>query len=315
MRKSLLKESSANAVRLFEKRLSFLKPGCTRCFPQYDPKPLGLRKRIRVNTKNENLPKISMVIPTLNQASFLERAIKSIIDQQYPRLELILVDGGSTDGSREIIEKYAGHFAWWVSEADKGQAEALNKGFFHSGGEILGWLNSDDCFAPGALWTVAACFLDSPDADVIYGQRVLINEKGDDIGRWILPQHDDKILSWADFIPQETVFWRRSIWEEVGERLDEEFRFALDWDLLLRFREAGAKMKRVPHYLGLFRIHEEQKTHKDMEVSGRGEMERLWARSLGYVPRRERVIAAAGWYLMKARILEWLCSAGMVRYD
>lgn len=144
----------------------------------------------------------------------------------------------------------------------------------------MAWLNSDDLLLPGALNVVGEYFASHPEVDLVYGHRILIDEEGAEIGRWVLPPHSDKALSWADFIPQETLFWRRSLWDRVGG-IDESFRFAMDWDLLLRFRDAGARMVRLPHFLGAFRIHGAQKTSAQINEIGMREMEILRKRVHG----------------------------------
>jgi glycosyltransferase involved in cell wall biosynthesis len=283
--------------------------------PQYSPRPLRFIQSQNLVSIPRNPPVISVVIPSFNQAVFLERAIQSLVTQRYPRLELVVVDGGSTDGSMEIIEKHSRHLAWWCSEPDDGQTQALNKGFTHTTGDIMAWLNSDDCLAPGVLARVAEYFAGHSDVDAVYGHRILIDENDRDIGRCILPLHDDRVLSWADFIPQETLFWRRCLWKNVGGKLDEGFGFAMDWELLLRFRASGAKIIRLPYFMGLFRIHSEQKTSAKIQEIGLAEMQMLRERYLGIVPPQYRVALGVIWYLLKARFVEYLWKTGMVRYD
>jgi glycosyltransferase involved in cell wall biosynthesis len=256
-----------------------------------------------------------VVIPSFNQAAFLGKAIQSVLDQQYPRLELIVVDGGSRDGSRAVIERYAPSLTWWCSEPDTGQANALNKGFARTSGDIMAWLNSDDRLAPGALARVAACFLRRIDVDVVYGHRILIDETDKDIGRWILPPHDGRALRWVDYVPQETLFWRRDLWARAGGGLNERYHFALDWDLLLRFRGAGGKMLRLPYFLGLFRVHAAQKTMETIEATGFREMRALRERTLGYAPSPRRVGMAVVWYLLKARFCESMWKIGVWPYE
>src|SRR5205085_11570381 len=125
---------------------------------------------------------------------------KSILDQNYPDLELIVVDGGSKDETVAVIKQYAARIAWWVSEPDSGQTEAINKGFARSSGEIMAWINSDDLAAPGSLFRVADWFATHPETDVVYGDRLLIDENGGEVSRWILPAHSSRVLEWADFI-------------------------------------------------------------------------------------------------------------------
>lgn len=227
-----------------------------------------------------NAPRIALVTPSFRQARFLGRTIDSVLQQNYPALEYFVQDGGSDDGSVEVLKSYGDQLSGWVSAPDGGQSQAINAGFARTSGEIMAWLNSDDLLLPGSMATVADYFATHPQVDVVYGHRILIDEEDREIGRWVLPPHSDTVLSWADFVPQETLFWRRSLWEKVGG-IDESFRFAMDWDLLLRFRDAGAQMVRLPYFLGAFRIHEAQKTSAVINQIGVQEMARLRRRALG----------------------------------
>jgi glycosyltransferase involved in cell wall biosynthesis len=266
----------------------------------------------------ETLPSISIVVPSFNHASYLRQTLDSIINQGYPKLQIIVVDGGSSDGSQEILFEYQDELTYWVSEPDCGQANALNKGFAKATGEILAWLNSDDVYLPGALWRAAQCFLERPAIDVCYGHRVLLDEKGFEIGRWVLPRYDSAILRYADFIPQETLFWRRSIWEKAGTRIDESFEFALDWDLILRFQHAGAKFERLPFFIGGFRCHSAQKTAAAIDTIGCREMDILKKRygfdhSNWASAAKMRVVLAT--FLARARIYELAWKQGYVRFE
>lgn len=244
-------------------------------------------------------PCISIITPSFRQAAFIGRTIASVLDQQYPNLEYVVQDGGSEDGTREILESFSERLASWDSRPDSGQTEAINRGFARTSGEIMAWLNSDDILLPGALAYVAEHFVRHPEIDVVYGHRILIDENDRQIGRWIMPPHSDEVLSWADFIPQETMFFRRRIWDKAGGRVDESFRFAMDWDLLLRFREAGARFERLPRFIGGFRIHPQQKTSAVISEVGFQEMNRLRQRVLGRVPSGIEVRKAVLPYLLK----------------
>jgi len=244
-------------------------------------------------------PKISIVTPSFRQAAFIERTLASVVDQGYPNLEYYVQDGGSEDGTCAILERYADRLAGWQSRPDRGQSQAINRGFAKTSGEIMAWLNSDDVLLPGALAYVADFFARNPNVDVIYGHRAIIDEKDRQIGRWILPAHDDTVLSWADYVPQESLFWRRAIWDKAGGRVDESFRFAMDWDLLVRFREAGARFARVPRFLAAFRVHPEQKTSAAINDIGFEEMNRIRQRVLGRVPTTIEVRKAVLPYLVK----------------
>jgi GT2 family glycosyltransferase len=226
---------------------------------QHPPKPLTVARDEAAAVPPRPAPSIALVTPSLNQAQFIERTLRSVAAQEYPELEHVVRDGGSTDGTLDLLGKHNGALTWH-SEPDAGQAAALNAGFAATHGEIMGWLNADDLLLPGALAAVARHFAAHPEIDLIYGHRALIDEEDRQIGAWVMPPHEREAFLWADWIPQETMFFRRSLWERAGGTLDENFHFALDWDLLLRFDAAGARMERLPHTLGAFRIHGAQKT-------------------------------------------------------
>ncbi len=300
-------------VTFISRKIKFLRPSFVRCAPHYAPRPIKINGGQNLQLPSGH-PSISIVIPSLNQGRFLKKAIASILDQQYPSLELIVVDGGSTDESKSIIKKYSNHINWWCSEPDAGQTQALNKGFARSGGQIMAWLNADDRLLPNSLARVSAVMACRPDVDVVYGQRILIDEDDKEIGRWILPRHNDRVLSWADFIPQETMFWRRGLWKKTGGRLDESFDFAMDWDLLLRFRDVNAKIIRLPYFLGLFRIHHEQKTSALIDEIGFEEMQKLRRRCLGYTPSQWQCLRGVSGYLIAGRFTEFIRKAGLIYY-
>ena len=253
--------------------VNLLLPGCTRLEAHYKPRKIPTTSNFPIAKNTGKYPRISIVVPSYNQGHFIGATLESITSQAYPNLELIIADGGSNDDTIEVIKKYSSQIKWWVSEADDGQASAINKGMSHATGEILAWLNSDDCLMPGALFRVASQFMKSADTEVVYGHRVLINEAGEDVGKWVMPGHRKFILTYADFIPQETMFWRADLWKKVGGRLDESFCFAMDWELIRRFIKANAKFKLIPAFLGQFRMHEMQKTNANIESDGFKEME------------------------------------------
>ena len=211
---------------------------------------------------------------------FLDRTIYSVVTQNYPSLEYVVQDGGSTDNTVDVLRRFDRLLTAWTSEQDAGQADAINRGFARTNGEIMAWLNSDDLLLPGTLAVVAGYFAQHPEVDVVYGNRVMIDESDGQIGAWVLPKHDDRALTLADYVPQETLFWRRRIWNAVGGFVDTEFKFAVDWDLLLRFRHAGAKIVHVPRFLGAFRVHADQKTFVERKV-GQAECELLRERVHG----------------------------------
>lgn len=255
-------------------------------FAMYEPRPLEVPPRYRMPRQRGGRLDISIVTPVLNQAAFIEQTTGSILDQGYPRLQYIVMDGGSTDGTAQKLHAIHDRLDHLYSGPDTGQTAAVNAGMRYADGEILAWINGDDIVLPGALEYVSEYFADNPQVDVVYGHRIVIDEKGRDIGRWVLPRHSNIALNWADFIPQETLYWRRSIWERTGARLDESFQFAMDWDFLVRLRDAGARFARLPRYLGGFRFHSQQKTVAQMSTTGRDEIARIHKRTLGRTPGR-----------------------------
>lgn len=263
--------------------------------------------------QSTNGPSIAICTPSYNQADYLDGTISSVLSQGYPNLDYWVQDGASTDASPDILSRWAESGLRYESAPDDGQADAINKGLAQVDGDVMAWLNSDDLLLPGSLDAVAQTFTKHPDVDVVYGHRILIDGDGRDIGRWIMPKHEDEILSWADYIPQETMFWRRSLWDKVGG-LDGSFRFALDWDLILRFRDAGANFHRIPRFLGAFRIHEEQKTSAQIESLGNQEMDRLRTRAKGRPVTEREIWEKTKPYMAKASVYSAMWKLGLVDY-
>jgi len=259
-------------------------------------------------------PRISIVTPSHNHGSFLEATIRSVLDQDYPSLEYVVQDGGSSDESRTILERYSHRLHRWESAPDDGQSWALNHGFAQSSGEIMAYLNADDVLLPGSLSYVARYLQLNPAVDVVYGHRILIDGAGREIGRQIVPPHDDTVLSWGDFVPQETLFWRRSAWEAAGARFDESFECAMDWDLLVRLRDAGARMVRLPRFLGAYRVHGNQKTLVLGETTGKAEMQRIRARVHGRAVSHDEALRHVRGYLLRHVALDQLYRLGLLRY-
>ncbi len=202
---------------------------------------------------------VSIITPSYNQARYLEETMRSVLEQDYPHIEYIVVDGGSTDGSREIIEKYADRLAWWVSEKDRGQTEAINKGFGRARGEVLAWLNSDDTYQPGAVREAVEFLQQNPQVGLVYGDANYIDEHGRVIGRFPAAQTDYRRLRQGYVhIPQQAAFFRADLWRKVGP-LDESFYFAMDYDLWVRLaREAPIVYH--PRLWANFRLHSDAKT-------------------------------------------------------
>jgi glycosyltransferase involved in cell wall biosynthesis len=270
----------------------------------HSPRPVSLHP-IKYSQSALNVyPKISIVVPCLNHGRFIEATLNSIINQCYPNLELIVVDGGSTDNTLTVIRQYETYITRWVSEPDSGQVNAINKGFKQSTGDIMAWINSDDIVAAGAFHFVADYFIKNSLTQAVYGDRILINEDGLEIGRWILPRHSDRTLKFVDFIPQETLYWTRSAWRLVGDNLDETFHFAMDWDFLLRLSRSGIKICHVPIFLGLFRVHPQQKTSSQMSSIGEQEIYKIRYRELGFQPTQRQLILNTLPFFLAAKLRE-----------
>ena len=207
-------------------------------------------------------PLVSIVTPSFNQARFLEATIQSVLAQNYPRLEYIIVDGGSTDGSRDIIMKYSGKLAWWTSEQDRGQTDALNKGFAHAKGDIFAWLNSDDMYEPGAVTSAAEYLKGNSPVGLVYGDSNYINEAGQVIGKFPAAQTDlSRLRQGFVHIPQQASFFRGDLWRSLGP-LDPSFYFAMDYDLWVRIA-SRAQVKYIPQTWANFRLHSAGKTIAD----------------------------------------------------
>jgi glycosyltransferase involved in cell wall biosynthesis len=210
-------------------------------------------------TSKTNYPLVSIVTPSYNQVRFLEETMRSALEQDYPKVEYIVIDGGSTDGSIEIIRKYADRLTYWVSEPDLGQTDAINKGFSQATGEILAWLNSDDTYLPGAI-SGAVGFLDShPDVGLVYGDTNFIDAEGKIISKFNAQQTSLKRLQRGGvYIPQQAAFWRAELWRKVGP-LDPSFYFAMDYDLWVRLARV-TEIRYTPQLWANFRLHGDAKT-------------------------------------------------------
>ena len=217
------------------------------------------------------LPKFSIVTPSYNQGGFVEWTIKSVLDQRYPELEYIFMDGGSQDQTLEVIERYRSRFFHCQSAPDGGQSAAIADGLSKANGDILCYLNSDDMLLPGALNYVADFFQKNPEVDVIYGHRCIINQHNQVVGHWILPPHSNYLMKRWDLIPQETTFWRRRIFERAGN-VSPTYRFAMDYDLFVRYMTEG-KFYRANRFLAAFRVHEDSKTSTLINTVGKQEVE------------------------------------------
>lgn len=223
----------------------------------------------------KNLPKISIITPSFNQGCFIESCIDSILSQHYPNLEYIIIDGGSTDNSIEIIKKYESYIHYWCSEPDRGQYDAINKGFAHSTGEIMAWLNSDDLYYPWTFKTVGSIFSELPQVEWLTTlTQGAWDWDGFCIGFSPVPGYsreaflDGCYLPWNKWgkggiawMSQESTFWKRSLWEKVGSCILSEFQLAGDFDLWSRFyRYADLYATSSP--LAGFRTQKNQKSRQ-----------------------------------------------------
>lgn len=203
------------------------------------------------------LPLVTIVTPSYNQAPFLEATIRSVLDQDYPRVEYIVNDGGSTDGSAEIVQRYAGRLAGWVSERDAGQSDAVNKGWRAAKGDILAWLNSDDTYLPGAIRQAVDFMQAHPDIGLVYGDCPLIDAQDKRIGTLRSQPFALKTLLYTNYIPQPTVFIRRAVSERIG-LLNPEMQYAMDYDYWMR-TAYYFPLGQMPAELATYRWHGEGK--------------------------------------------------------
>ena len=254
-------------------------------------------------------PKVSIVTPSYNQGQFLEETILSVLNQDYPNLEYIVIDGGSTDNSVEIIKKYQDRLAYLVSEPDRGQSDAINKGFRMATGEILAWLNSDDFYLPGTLHTVANYFDEHQDIDCIYGDLLVVNEHSEVLYvRKTIPYDYRMELYGGCLVPQPSSFFQRSVPDRIGY-LDTTLQYNMDFDFFVRMGKAGMKFANIPTPLACFRLH---LNSKSITQRSKGVAHRSWTREKNRLIRtryarrfykNERLNA----YCLK--ILEWFYRA------
>lgn len=210
-------------------------------------------------------PRISIITPSFNQGQYLEQTIRSVLFQNYPNLDYIVIDGGSRDDSATIISKYSSHLSYWVSEKDSGQADALCKGFSKATGQILGWVNSDDILLPHTLHIVGSYFAKNPEVGVVYGNRIYIDQDGNETGRQYPPSFIPAAC-WGQGqrVCQEAVFWRREIYDKVGG-INPSWFFIMDFDLFYRMSRV-ARFAKLRSHLGCMRIHPETKSSKHDEI-------------------------------------------------
>jgi glycosyltransferase involved in cell wall biosynthesis len=302
-----LQEAYGNS-RVYRRRFLLRPPMWT--YEQHSPRQIDVLSQHTAPALPAEAPRIAIVTPSYNQARFLRATIDSVLAQDYPKLLYHVQDGGSDDGSVGILESY-GDKVSWQSKPDKGQADAVNLGFAGVDCEIMAYLNSDDTLLPGALAHVVNFFQARPDVDLVYGHRIFIDSDGLEIGRALLPAHSEKALLYAGYIPQETMFWRRRVWDTVGA-MDANFQYALDWEFMLRAHVAGFKFARARRFLACFRVHDRQKTTSNYDV-GRKEMTALRLKYLGHAPTQREIFRAISPYLARQFIFHWSYRLGLLR--
>jgi glycosyltransferase involved in cell wall biosynthesis len=199
-------------------------------------------------------PSFAIVTPSYNTGPYVGATVRSVLDQQYSPLDYLVMDGGSMDETVDVLKSFGPHVRW-VSERDQGQSDAINRGFAQSRGDVLGWLNSDDTYAPGALRAAAEFLAAHPDVAMVYGDADFIDAAGRRIGRCqhiepVFSRH--RLLHYSDFIVQPAAFFRRSAFEAVGG-LDPSLNWAMDYDLWLKFAAAGFKVAYLPRVLANYR--------------------------------------------------------------
>jgi glycosyltransferase involved in cell wall biosynthesis len=220
-----------------------------------------------VSEKTMSVPKISIVTPSYNQGRFLREALDSVRRQNYPNVEHLVIDGGSTDGTLEILNEISSDAQWrhlrWISEPDRGQSDALNKGFRLATGELVGWLNSDDRYRPGCFRRIVESSANAPESDVLYGDYTFIDEQGRlleirreiEFSKFILLYH--KVL----FIPTTSTFFRRRVFDH-NQFVDERFHYAMDFEYFVRLMIKGYRFRHVPGLLADFRWHRDSKSSR-----------------------------------------------------
>lgn len=208
----------------------------------------------------DNYPRISIVTPSFNQADFIEETIQSVLNQTYTNFEYIIIDGGSTDGSVEIIKKYQHELVYWASEPDKGQSHAINKGFRRATGDLLCWVNSDDVLFPSCLEIISEHYIKKKSPDIIHAWGVYIDERGKITKLIRVPRQSQSFFArgkWVAHAP--SIFFKASAFWRV-DALDVGLHLSMDLDLWVKMMRSGARVEQVPGYLGAFRRHTLSKT-------------------------------------------------------
>ena len=245
---------------------------------------------------------ISVITPSLNQCGYIEKTLRSVLSQDIPDLEYVVVDGGSTDKTLEILNRFTPELRW-ISEGDRGQADAVNKGIRATNGEIIGWLNSDDIYYPGALGKVAALFERYPHMDVMYGDAWYIGADDEIITPYATEAWNPERLKGTCYLCQPAVFFRRRVVDRFGF-LDVRLGYCMDYEFWLRLSEGGARFLYVPEMLAGSRLHPSAKSLA-VRMKAIQETNRMLLRKFGHVPDQ--------WLLSYARI--WLNRRGVRRAE
>lgn len=249
--------------------------------------------------------KVSIITPSYKQGKFIERTIQSVLSQSLPEsLEYLVFDGGSKDETVEILKHNQDRLAW-ISEPDKGQADAVNKGFKKASGDIIGWLNSDDIYYPDAIKTVCDFFAKNPDVDVVYGQANHIDENDQVIALYPTEEWNSERLKQTCFLSQPAVFFRRRVIEQFG-LLDEQLHYCMDYEYWLRLSLQGAKFHYLEKVLAGSRLHGETKTVSQPLKAHQDAMLML-QQKLGYVPTTWLIVYAVAWLksTLPMRLPKW----------
>lgn len=227
----------------------------------------------------QNLPTISVIMPSFNQKKFIERSILSIVNQFYPKVELIIIDGGSTDGTVEVLEKYNKYIKYWVSEKDTGQSNAFNKGAKIATGELIGWQNSDDLYLYNCFWEVANEYMEHVKYDVYFSNMLLIDDNDNVITDIkYVPFSVDSLIYEGWNITNQSAFWSRDLFRKIGY-FDEDLHYGMDFDWFVRVGLSGARFKYINKSWGAFRVYGGTKTDLIAGTVGKNDYEKIYKKN------------------------------------